>query len=57
MRRRKIESREFLALVSTAYPVATGLTPGEIGRWLQHRILSPLVKLKRAWIERRTRGT
>jgi GT2 family glycosyltransferase len=57
MRRRRIGSREFRALLRTAYPVASGLTPREIGRWLQHRLLSPLVKLKRAWIERRTRGT
>jgi GT2 family glycosyltransferase len=53
MRERAIGAREFRGLVDATYPVPTGLTPHEVWRWLQHRIMSPLVRLRRAWVRRR----
>lgn len=45
MRGRRIGAREFRAFVNAAYPVPTGLTPRQLGRWFKHRVAGPLLRV------------
>ena len=56
MRRRAIPARTFSSQLISDYPVPTGLTPPELGRWFMHRIAGALVDRLPRSLRSRLRG-